>query len=545
MMFNQLKVLVVDDAPIVLSTIRNMLIHIGFSEKYIYIASSPKVAISLVNETPFHVIICDYNFGVGMNGKQLFEELKQTQKLKDDGVFILVTGENSALSIRPIIELRPDNYLLKPFNRETLKLRIMASIRKKKALEEIYKADREHLYRDGLDHCEALSHFHPEYFSTIEQFKGRFLSKLKLFDAAKVVYESMIIRGNFDWAQAGLANSLANLGQLTKANQIISTLIENAPSNTLYRDEAAQVSLISNRIPAAIAHFKLASKLTPGNSDRELAIANLCLSVNDSETALRHYQNYIHFNKETFRDNVSMKLNHIRFLLYSVSDDIKKQEKLEQVNSILSKVKKELTPEIDCDLALIDAHMYFDKKEYKKSIDILSDLHDSNPFTDFSTIYHHAWLLDKMSGEREFGITIQRIGILIVRSESSVIISSQMTMLNELKSHNERKLQWLKAQNIVLEDTQSSHKALLTTYLNIQKRAPLIKKVCMNIVKLLTLAWPSSLGSQQVNAIISECNDIIQQLYTTQELQDMQYSRIYDKAKSMCANIRNTTNTYR
>ncbi|PMH03408.1 response regulator [Vibrio splendidus] len=537
MRLNQLQVLIVDDAPIVLSTIRNMLIYIGFHEKNIFLSTSPKVAISLVNETSFDVIICDYNFGEGMNGKQLFEELKQTRMLKDDGVFILVTGENSAFSIRPIIELRPDNYLLKPFNRETLKLRITASIRKKKTLEEIYNADRAHLYREGLEHCEALSHFHPEYFSTIEQFRGHFLSKLELFDEAKIVYESAMAEGNFDWAQAGLANSLANLGQQTEANQIISTLIKNAPSNTLYRDEAAHVSLLSNRIPAAIAHFKLASKLTPGNSDRELAIANLCLSVNDSEAALKHYQNYIHFNKDTFRDNVLMKLNHVRFLLYSASDDINKQQKLEQVNFILSKVWEEQIPEIHCDLALIAAHISFEKKEYKKSINLLTDLHNGNQFREFSTIYHHAWLLDKMSCECEFKIAVQRSKILIIKTESSAIISSQMTMLNELNSQNHRKIRWLKEQNITIEKAQSNYKALLTIYLNIQERAPVIKKVCMNIIKLLTLAWPSSIGSKQVNTIIKECDEVILQLYTAQELYDMDYLRFYSKAISMCRNV--------
>ncbi|MFA0502233.1 response regulator, partial [Vibrio sp. 10N.222.46.A1] len=131
MKLTQLNALIIDDSTIVLSTIRNMLVHIGFSERLIAIAKSPRVAMTITNDTTFDVIICDYNFGNTINGKQLFEELKQANRLKDDGIFILVTGENSALSIRPILELRPDNYLLKPFNRETLKQRITSSLRKK------------------------------------------------------------------------------------------------------------------------------------------------------------------------------------------------------------------------------------------------------------------------------------------------------------------------------------------------------------------------------------------------------------------------------
>ena len=151
MKLSQLNALIVDDSAIVLSTIRNMLIHIGFSERSISIAKSPRAAMTITSDTTFDVIICDYNFGDTINGKQLFEELKQSNRLKDDGIFILVTGENSALSIRPILELRPDNYLLKPFNRETLKQRITSSLKKKSVLQNIYKAERENNYEAGLE----------------------------------------------------------------------------------------------------------------------------------------------------------------------------------------------------------------------------------------------------------------------------------------------------------------------------------------------------------------------------------------------------------
>ena len=77
MKLSQLNALIVDDSAIVLSTIRNMLIHIGFSERSISIAKSPRVAMTITSDTIFDVIICDYNFGDTINGKQLFEELKQ------------------------------------------------------------------------------------------------------------------------------------------------------------------------------------------------------------------------------------------------------------------------------------------------------------------------------------------------------------------------------------------------------------------------------------------------------------------------------------
>ncbi|CAK3030498.1 Response regulator [Vibrio crassostreae] len=534
MKLTQLNALIVDDSAIVLSTIRNMLVHIGFSERLISIAKSPRIAMALTSDTTFDVIICDYNFGNTINGKQLFEELKQSKRLKDDGIFILVTGENSALTIRPILELRPDNYLLKPFNRETLKQRITSSLTKKSVLQNIYKAECDNNYEQGLKYCEELIAFHPEYFATIQQFKGSFLSKLKLYEQAKRVYESALDEGSFDWAQAGLANSLANLGRLDEAQCMIESLIDSAPTSTLYQDQAAQVNLISNKVPDAIVHFKLASELTPGNSERELAIANLCLSVNDSKSALAHYQNYIQINRDTFRDTLYMKLNHIRFLLYCASDEVNNQTTLDQVNYLISKIPTEERTELKVDLALIAAHIAMESKQYQKAVTILTTLHDKNDFNAFPVIYHHTWLLDKMSCENEFKVADNRCGMLIIKTANETVISSQMTMSAEMKRRNTEKMEWLKQKNITIKQASSDYKQVLGAYLDIHKRCPMIKNVCMNIVKLLSVIWPDSMGAKQVLSIIQQCDEVITQLYTLDELTKNNYQNYYRKALLAC-----------
>ncbi|CDT01812.1 response regulator [Vibrio coralliirubri] len=534
MKLNQLNALIVDDSSIVLSTIRNMLIHIGFSERMISIAKSPRIAMTITGETTFDVIICDYNFGNTINGKQLFEELKQSNRLKDDGIFILVTGENSALSIRPILELRPDNYLLKPFNRETLKQRITSSLKKKLVLQKIYKAERENDYKAGLEFCEELLAFNPEYFATIQQFRGSFLSKLKLYEEAKNVYEKALDEGSFDWAQAGLANSLANLGQITEAQQMIESLIDSAPTSTLYRDQAAQVNLISNKVPVAIAHFKLASELTPGNSERELAIANLCLSVNDTKTALVHYQNYVQINRDTFRDNLYMKLNHIRFLLYCASGESNNKATLDQVNYLISKIPTEARAGLQTDLALIAAHIAMESKQYQKAVTILTALHDRSSFNAFPVIYHHTWLLDRMSCENEFKVAESRCGMMIIQTANETVVSSQMTMCSEMKRRNAEKMEWLKQSNVSIKQASSDYKQVLVAYLDIHKRCPMIKNVCMNIVKLLSVIWPDAMGAKQVLTIIQKCDGVVTQLYTLDELTKNNYQNYYRKALLAC-----------
>ena len=168
--FSQYNVLIVDDAPIVVLTLRNMLTKLGFSDKRIFTARLAKGAISIAHQERIDLIICDYNFGRGMNGKQLFEELKHLKLLSHGTVFILVTGESSASIVRAIIELKPDEYQLKPFNSITLRERISTAVKRKHVLQAIYEAELKNDAHAGLEACDELAPFHPEYFFIIEKF---------------------------------------------------------------------------------------------------------------------------------------------------------------------------------------------------------------------------------------------------------------------------------------------------------------------------------------------------------------------------------------
>ena len=61
-----------------------MLVKLGFLEVNVLTAKSAKLALDLASNKQFDVIICDFNFGTGMNGKQLFEEFKHLKLLTDE-----------------------------------------------------------------------------------------------------------------------------------------------------------------------------------------------------------------------------------------------------------------------------------------------------------------------------------------------------------------------------------------------------------------------------------------------------------------------------
>ncbi|WP_028768521.1 response regulator [Shewanella fidelis] len=535
-LFQTIKVLIIDDAPTFLFTIKSMLVKLGFLEANIFTSKSAKMALDLASNKSFDVVICDYNFGTGMNGKQLFEEFKHLNLLSDKSVFILVTGDNTAATVRPIVELKPDEYLLKPFNAITLKQRLSLAIRRREKLAALYAAERQLDAEKGLQLCSEIAPFHPEFYFVIERFKASFLTILKRHEQAKAVYQSTLEKKELDWAKVGLANSLACLGQIEEAEKIINQLLTSKPNDTQVRTEAAYIKLKDSDIPAAISHLELASQLVPGNSERELIIVNLCLSVEDYDQALERYRLYLEINKETYRNNDFSKLGLVRVLLYQAHTAPNKLALIEEAKHHIRALMNSKDESILNEVEMLKAHISVELGFYRSAMSILKSLHKKECFHHFYATYHYAWLLNVMSVESEFSEAIQWCGQNLNLEGNQIIFSSKVSMLEGLKKNNETKKNWLKQKYQILKDNNLDQRSLLELYLAINETAPLLKTVCLNIIKTLAYVWPRQYGVTQVTEIIERCDNVIRQLYSEQELATLGYQHYYQSAVDTCNN---------
>ncbi len=95
---------------------------------------------------------------------------------------------------------------------------------------------------------------------------------------------------------------------------MIESLIDSAPTSTYIETKLLKPT---PSVTKSNGHCHLlVSELTLKFRERISGIANLVYRWNDSKTALRHYQNYVQINRDTFRDNLYMKLSHIIYLFY-------------------------------------------------------------------------------------------------------------------------------------------------------------------------------------------------------------------------------------
>ncbi len=528
--FSNSKVLIVDDAPIVVVTIKSMLIKLGFNDRLIHYCSTSRIAMQMVRQDSFDLILCDYNLGRGLNGKQLFEEMKHHNLLHEKAVFVLITGENSSSVVHSIVELKPDDYLLKPFNIVSLKERVTASIQRKNALYQLYKMQAKHQFAEGVELCDELLPFYPEYQFIISRFKGEFLSRLQLHEESKALYESILARKEYDWATIGLANSLMHLGEKKTAENMINKLLASKPNSTLLRTAAANLSLINNAIPVAIRHFELASKIVRGNSERELVICNLCLAVGDYENALERYRIYMEINKETYRNTIFARINFIRILLYACykADEKTKAARLSEAKTLYNQVTSlKSAQSLKVELDLILAHIALVEEHYDLAVGKLNQVHRQFDLAHYYPMHQFAWLLNHMNFDTEFSHLIPKCSAIIQSKQSENIHASQITMLNQLQQANSEKLQWLEAKHKYIKANKMTLTELLKIYIEINSRCPFLQSVCISIIKLLARRLPREADIESLKKVVKQCDLVIRQLMDADELQKANYEDLY------------------
>jgi len=116
-----MRVLIVDDYKTMLRIIRNLLKQLGFNN--IDEATDGSQALQMLRSgTTYGLVISDWNMEP-MTGLQLLREVRADAGLKSMP-FIMVTAESKTENVIAAKQAGVSNYIVKPFNAETLKGKI-------------------------------------------------------------------------------------------------------------------------------------------------------------------------------------------------------------------------------------------------------------------------------------------------------------------------------------------------------------------------------------------------------------------------------------
>jgi two-component system chemotaxis response regulator CheY len=115
-----MRVFIVDDYTTMLRILRNLLRQLEINQ--VEEASDGDTAFQMMLKTPPELIISDWNM-VPMTGLELLRKVRAEPKLRRIP-FIMVTAESKTENVLAAKEAGVSNYIVKPFNAETLRAKI-------------------------------------------------------------------------------------------------------------------------------------------------------------------------------------------------------------------------------------------------------------------------------------------------------------------------------------------------------------------------------------------------------------------------------------
>ena len=117
-----MPVLVVDDYKTMVRIIRNLLKQLGFND--VDEASDGREALDKMRQRRYGLVISDWNMEP-MTGYELLKEVRADASLARTP-FIMVTAESKTENVIAAKKAGVNNYIVKPFNAQTLKGKIDA-----------------------------------------------------------------------------------------------------------------------------------------------------------------------------------------------------------------------------------------------------------------------------------------------------------------------------------------------------------------------------------------------------------------------------------
>jgi two-component system chemotaxis response regulator CheY len=118
-----MNVLIVDDYNTMLRIIKNLLKQLGFNN--VDEATDGSMALEKVKIKEYGLIISDWNMEP-MTGLEFLKQVRGSEAAYRTTPFIMITAESKTENVVMAKQAGVNNYIVKPFNAETLKTKISA-----------------------------------------------------------------------------------------------------------------------------------------------------------------------------------------------------------------------------------------------------------------------------------------------------------------------------------------------------------------------------------------------------------------------------------
>lgn len=298
MNFDLKKILVIEDQAIIRETIKHILYSLG--ARHIVEAGTGINGIVEMRRSQFDIVLCDYNLGDGKNGQQVLEEAKHFKLLPFNAVFIMITVEQSKNMVLSALDCKPDDYLIKPFNRLQLSTRIERCIARKEYLASIEREiDIGNVYQ-AIQNCEKLlQQGNKKTRLHVLKIRADLALVIRDFKAAKRIYQEILEERDLPWAKLGMIVIVFLDGNYEQAVESLLQFIGQYPMMLEAYDWLAKSYEALGDNEEALVTLNQAIDLSPQTILRQQRLALLADKTENIEVAKKAYKAAVNLGKHS------------------------------------------------------------------------------------------------------------------------------------------------------------------------------------------------------------------------------------------------------
>lgn len=376
------KILIIEEQALALNYIRHSLERLDYHN--VRFAESAPIAKEICQTDTFDLIICSFDLSKKQDGYQLYEELKAKRIIKNVTGFIFVSAETSGALVHSVLELQPDDFLVKPFTINELKTRIERVLKRKRALKKVLT-----LIDDGND-SKAIKVIDAEidqgehaHTPLLLRLKGDTLLRLKRFEDAKQFFKSALDLQKFTWAKIGLIEALIGNNEHVLAHRMLKALLEKGETRLMALDLLGQLEITLNKFEQAQEFLSQASEMAPRNIARQKSLSRIAQINHDYERSYLAQKDIATYAKNSIHDSPEIYLNAVRAGIdFALSTDHTEQitRITRQTQQYLQDLKHQF-PDSDnqAQIDVLSARMHYLRDENQKARKLMEQLEDE-PF---------------------------------------------------------------------------------------------------------------------------------------------------------------------
>lgn len=379
--FSNAKILIVEEQPLAQSYMKQSLEKLGFRQ--LRFADHANSAKEHCLAEQFDLIVCSFNLSKHQDGYQLYEELRVRHLIKNSTGFIFISAETTGSLVHSVLELQPDDFLVKPFTISELNTRIEKILLRKNNLLKVYD-----LIDDGND-SKALKYINnalvnkkSTYSAILLRLKGDVLLRLKRNDEAKSFFKSVLDIQKFTWAKVGLVEALIANNEHILAQRMLKTMLERHETRLVALDLLGRLEIELNQFELAQGFLSEAAEIAPRNLERQKSLSTVSLLNHDYEKNYTTQKDIAQFAKYSIHDHPDVYLNAARAgidfaLTTDQSDQI--QRITRQTNKYLKDLKGQFpNSHNQAQVDVLNARLHYLKDEHKKAKMLIEQLEDDN-----------------------------------------------------------------------------------------------------------------------------------------------------------------------